>query len=141
MTDTTDERRITYCCGVCNRPVRPGTGCIWVSSADRSRYRDAYAIRNLEVDANQPSGNLTGLRVISGSALMNCPDKAPWRVNHAACDPEPDDNGYWFDVGRADTYERLLSWTVHLVDQDWVLDETNWTDFVRKHMSAKALGV
>jgi hypothetical protein len=42
------------------------------------------------------------------SSFLALPDSAEWHVHHEACD-DTDDDGYWFDVGRADTHEKLLS--------------------------------
>lgn len=131
--------KIVYRCEKCSKPVRGDTGYIWVSEDERDRYRTDFAIWNLEVDANQPADRPGDIRIISGTAWATCPEPARWRVHHERCDPDPDDKSYWIEVGRADTHERLLSWMCHLVEKVWVLEETDWTDFVRAHLSDAAL--
>ena len=41
-----------------------------------------------------------------------------FRACHQSCDLD-ERQGYWFDTARADTFEKWVLWTLHLVEKDW----------------------
>lgn len=66
-----------------------------------------------------------------GSALFDetRPSRAEWGIYCIECGPQ--DNLYWFEVGRFDSETKVIDWTLHLLEKSW-LSNTDWTDFVRQ---------
>jgi hypothetical protein len=60
-----------------------------------------------------------------------------WERRHP---PEVSDNDYWFYAGRADTYEKLLGWTAHLLGKNWFV-HTNWSAFLYRVLNANGCAV
>jgi hypothetical protein len=122
MTTHNTVVTIEYRCDACGKPVRAKDGCIHVSSAAAYNYRrDLADWRKQHVPA--------GARLVTHTELSTSPRLAKWEVHHFDCDPRPDDNDYWFDVGRADTDEKVLSRTAHLTTKSWFAS-TNWSQFL-----------
>jgi predicted GIY-YIG superfamily endonuclease len=157
--------RITYYCNSCGNAVTKGTGYIHVSYSDMHNVREAWKALKLKKIANgdvYPDDHsdfltpgispqaaermrtgatvLNGCFMYTGAELMELPDAARWRVHHADCDPDPDGQDYHFDVARADTHEKLLSWTAHLLEKTWIQD-TNWSEFLYSKISKAAMSI
>lgn len=132
---------IQYKCDRCGRSVAKGSGYVHVS------YDDIYAAEeHMEKCKNELQVENGGQRPLGGwgvywnvSKLMEY-QPACWQVHHERCDPDPDGNDYHFDVGRADTYEKLLSWSAHLLDKSW-LRATNWGQFIGAQISPRERAV
>jgi predicted GIY-YIG superfamily endonuclease len=69
--------------------------------------------------------------------VMSAPDEGKWTVLCSRCardtgDYEPLDNvAYAIELTRADTWQKLMDWTIHLMEKDW-FRYTNWADVMRK---------
>ncbi len=120
---TTDNRamfrltgeHITWICG-CGKPISSGTGYITTDDhiADRYAHESEEFWRRRE---QAESGN--GIALTRASDIpFHAP--VPWRAWHQKCDPNPEDDAYWFDVHRADTLRKLMHWAGHLMGKTWV---------------------
>jgi hypothetical protein len=99
----------------------PGTA-MYVLYRDIARRKEQLA--QWEADTTPPNG---GMRVLSGSQLLSCPERAWWR---ACCDSHPpEESHYWFDMPA--THEGWLSKTAHLLDTrpSWAV-HTNWAEII-----------
>jgi hypothetical protein len=122
---------LLYRCNHCGQVVTGSSGYIHVSI--REAYESRTAWKSFK-DAKKESGDFAW----SGPELMSLPEPARWRIHHRKCDPTRDEDGYYFfEVGRADTYEKLLAWTAHLLSKDW-LEHTDWSQFLYGRISREA---
>jgi predicted GIY-YIG superfamily endonuclease len=157
------SNKLAYYCDSCGHVVTKGTGYIHVSYNEMNAVSDAWQKLKLKkvADGEVFAGDyeelmapgispqaaerlksgaasaIIGAFIYSGAELLALPDAARWAVHHRDCDPVPDSVDYHFDVGRADTYEKLLSWTAHLLEKDWLTD-TNWSEFLYSKLSREA---
>jgi hypothetical protein len=121
MTTGGQSRRIAWRCSICGRRIANGAGWITINSQELNTCLSA----SLAWREAHPGP------LLSGTELSELPDPAHWRVLHRRCDPEPEDNGYWFDIERARTVRQLLGWTAHLMGKSW-LEYTDWQNFIAK---------
>jgi hypothetical protein len=132
MTDTEGMAgiKLEYRCAACGQPVAAGTGYIHVSTREAARVQEADREWQRAQDADWEAMTRGEPHNVGNnlSSFLALPDSAQWQVHHEACD-DTDDDGYWFDVGRADTHEKLLSWTAHLMGKTWI-EYTDWPEFL-----------
>lgn len=125
------ESLISYRCRECKGLVTKSNGYIHVSLTEAERHREAW-----DQYRSERVGDF-GLVWTKLDDLEKLPEPAPWLVHHKNCDPNPGEYCYWFYVNRADTHEKLLSWTAHLLDKSW-LQDTDWADFLYSLISESA---
>lgn len=111
------SKRIKYKCEACGRTIK-GDGYLHISFADIYEAQAAWERFNSEYD-----GGVISLDDFPGG------DQARWRIHHRKCDPNPDNADHWISVGDADTYEKLLWCTAHLLSEDWIIN-TDWDSFL-----------
>jgi hypothetical protein len=113
---------LTMHCDGCDEPVVGELGYISV---------DLEAVKECEREAAQ-SNSQNGGRV-DGPNFISAPGSrlrlAPWRICHLACDPDPSNNSYSFDISRGCTERDLLVWTLSLLEKEW-LKYTDWRFFI-----------
>lgn len=113
---------IVWKCARCGRPIRPGAGYLAVSADQANAHKRAVA----EFHAEHPGGYL-----LSERERANIPPRARWGAWHSRCGPASSDNDFWIAVERANTFPRLLHWTVLLAKKPWI-NGTNWSGLMRK---------
>lgn len=112
---------VTAWCAVCGHQVLAGAGyvCVDVKVAiENERVWHEY-------EKTEPESGYIDV----GGMLEAHRDLVPWTVLHAACDPHPERDDYWFDVGRSTPLAALLDWNAHLLEKRWI-QHTNWTRFL-----------
>ncbi|RJO61139.1 MAG: hypothetical protein C4542_07165 [Dehalococcoidia bacterium] len=112
-------------CQMCGESVTTEDGMLTIARDDIDRFRNAVAAHGLKyaVELEIPPDP----KKIHWSDF---PKNAPWHWGHRNCLTE---GFYSIPYGRFDTIEKVLSWTLHLMENhDW-LDDTNWTVAVRAH--------
>ena len=68
--------------------------------------------------------------------IMSAPEEGRWtvlcqRCSRKAGDNEPLDNAaYAIELNRADTWQKLMDWTIHLMEKNW-FPYTNWSQIMR----------
>ncbi len=112
---------IEWRCDRCDEPVADGEGAIFVWDQDVNARKVAYE----EWVKTQPRGWRVN--------ISSCPSLAAWQTLHHDCDFYGR-SSYWFDVARARTLEQVLDWTLHLAAKGWVIEHTDWIQFVRRHV-------
>jgi predicted GIY-YIG superfamily endonuclease len=125
---------IEYRCGACGQIISKDTGYVHVRSRDIARAKEARQDFNNAWHAHPVSEH--GVRIVRDSALPRI-KPARWLVHHEECDPDVDANRYRIEVERANTHERLVSWTAHLMSKAW-LQHTDWAVFLRSTLSPQA---
>jgi hypothetical protein len=109
-----DDDQLVFVCDACDEPVTGNTGYVHISWSDIAATEEAAG------EWKQKHPEVAGVL-----ELTEYPDRAPWRVHHADCDPRPEAGDYWFYVGRCDTWPKLTHWTAHLMEKNW-LEYTTW---------------
>lgn len=122
---------VKIACDQCKQPIKPGTGYIHVDK------HDAWRVEKQHHQADRKLAELKGT-YISAAEIPDYELRTPWEAHHQACDPHPSRDDYWFDVSRANSHAKLLSWTAHLMDKTW-LPYTQWATFVRRHLTREDL--
>lgn len=110
-------------CDACNRPIAHdgnGPGHLWIDHEVVSKVE--RLVREWRA-RRSPDG------VMTMDELMSMPDVAPWRIHHAACDPEPEANSYVIELHRLQNGRQLLAWTAHLIGKQWVRS-TDWLQLI-----------
>lgn len=124
------EVKIELLCYGCKKQVglKAGDAVVHVHLAEADAYRTARQ----EWDAAHPADHGW-----SWEALETLPDRARWAIHCNDCNPHWNEDRteacagcYWFDATRADSAERLLAWTAHLMGKRWFRC-TRWGDFIR----------
>jgi hypothetical protein len=126
--------RLLAICMDCEEEITPGMGALHILE------REALAVMRYEMGQGRPDSPLV---LLTRSDLLAGPDPVAWQVHCDWCNPhrhpETDDicpSCYAIDVGRCDTWPRLVEWTAHLMEKDWVAAGTNWLSFIRAVASA-----
>jgi hypothetical protein len=101
-------------CDGCGKPA--DNGYLYVTYAAIHEYE----VQKSEWDAAHPPG-----QALSLTGLFDHPEPARWWLMHRRCDPQPDADSYWIDLERINTWERLVHWTAHLMEKNW-LASTDW---------------
>lgn len=118
---TTTGTTIEWNCSVCGKAVDDGAGYLTIDIDEVNKVEDARR----EWDAAHP-------RDFSVDELLaEYPRDAGWLVFHGDCDPEPDRQSYWFDVGRIRSPWDVVAWTAHLMEKSW-LPATSWDSLIGK---------
>jgi hypothetical protein len=120
----TGTRQLVWTCAGCGQPITDGTGYVHIDLAAVGATRRAVA--KWKTDHEGPDRPI----VMSLAEYRDYPSRARWLTHHAACDPSPDSEDYWFDVARAATHAQLLDWTAHLMGKIW-LEHTDWANLIR----------
>lgn len=119
--------KIELLCFGCKKRVglKPGDAVVHVRLADADAYGEA-----IKAWMAAHSGS------ISGDAWNTIPRKPGWAIHCNDCNPHWNQDRteacvgcYWFDATRANSVERLLGWTAHLMEKRW-LGWTRWDDFI-----------
>lgn len=104
---------IRWACDGCGREIAPGQGYIYVNDRDIETYERALRERE-----TQRVGK--GCITVTLADLADGPHVARWHVYHGSCDPEPEESGYWIDVGHWATASAGFDWAAHLVAKSWI---------------------
>lgn len=112
-------------CEICEKPAKIPESVLSVKYVDMSIYAEAMAVWR----ENHFGKKREGIDVVVLSDLNDLPSQAHWRWGHKSC--IPDDGDYWFDAVRFDTAEKMLSWTAHLMEKNW-LSDTDWDQTIRR---------
>lgn len=119
----------TWRCDVCDNPIQPKRGYI---HADQPR-----AYRAMKADSERPRRPAypgSSISVPVSETLLEGIEYdvgASWEVHHRACDPNPKRSDYWMGIDQWNTWEGIFDSIAHLITKDWVVDYTNFDDFVR----------
>jgi len=108
--------RVTWLCAACGEPVRARTGYLTLDQRVAWVRERAWVEYKRQCILDNPSNELR-VRAVSE---MPSEKVARWDAWHRNCDPRPDSADYWFAVERADTVGKLLHWTAHLAEKEWV---------------------
>ena len=115
------DDRIIWMCSICDKPIEDGEGYVVVNEGDATRAEEEKRSWDTEHD-----------RAMTFDEMSERPEQVAWRVLHAACDSEPDEQEvYQLDVERIRTAWDALSWTSHLIGKPW-LSATNWSSLIRR---------
>ena len=116
----------TWKCDGCGKPVAAGKGYIEVDAGAAMKSMEESKAHSAELHLRFAGRPMPASEIIIPTIVL-------WQVYHAACDPDPDEEGshyyYHFDVGRCRTLAELLHWNAHLHGKVW-LDYTNWDRFI-----------
>jgi predicted GIY-YIG superfamily endonuclease len=110
-------------CVTCAEWIEDKAGYLTVNEKDVR----AYEVGRDELDARITAAQKTWQPVSLEWYLDN--PVVRWMPYHRACDPDPDDSGYWVGVERLRTHSQMLSWTAHLMSKTW-LDCTDWEQVI-----------
>jgi hypothetical protein len=121
--------RITWLCNVCGQPIKAKTGYL---TADWGRALQQYwdAKKRDRQRWNETEARGERFVAFNVSELLDAPGPVSWQALHRDCDPDPERDDYWFGVERADTLAKVMNWTAHLMEKNW-LPETNWRHLLR----------
>lgn len=116
-----------WVCKVCGRPIRSRTGYVVItdaehggwpkrsSSVDLELTDDAIAKRrDIGLPTEKPFGTVR-LGEVAFSAL-----RIAFAAYHQKCDPNPEEDSYWFGVEDASTLESYMRWVIKLCDKKWM---------------------
>lgn len=131
-------------CDECGIHINDGDGYLEIPSSEKHRWqREHWLWRE-----KYPNGVYVGAtdamadRIVSWPAMFDKPEPMEWRAVHRGCDAEADTTYYHFDVERCRTAYDLLEWTAHLSEKEWVIESTDWFEFIRRvarqHKTARA---
>ena len=130
MTTKTDL--LVWTCEACDEPIADEDGYVHVNRCTARQVGLAHDEVEKARAAAGPRKLVEGCRW-----PLALPDRARWQIHHRACDPEPEADDYWFDVGRARTHAKLLSWTAHLMGKVW-FEHTDWGSLIRSKAGVSA---
>lgn len=128
-----DRGRLAFACDACGDRVTGDAGYVHISMNRVGAVEQAVAAWETEHSpppTGDPVKDLMG-RMLDRDDLMAYPSPARWRVHHESCDPEPEVGPYKISVSRIDTWPKLVHWTAHLMEKNW-LQHTDWSDILRK---------
>jgi hypothetical protein len=111
-------------CEVCGKPVSTEDGILAVSMQEIQEYRRRHAEWEQE-----HHWDAEGSVVLSSGSLFDLPEWVKWHHGHMTCLPE---YSYTIPYTRFDTIRKALSWTLHLMEKNW-LPCTDWRAAVRAH--------
>ncbi|MDX3229410.1 hypothetical protein [Streptomyces sp. ME19-01-6] len=115
-------------CDACKTSIADDDGYLWIDNDAVNKASRAYA--DWERQHTVKEGPLEGGVMYGAGALFDLPDDVPWQAHHAACDPNPDANGYPIPAEKLRTWGALLDWTAHLMEKSW-LAQTDWAQLLR----------
>ena len=108
-----------WTCTKCGKPVRKGTGYITVADAEHGGY-PRKATEDGHLKLKPAADNPTPLDKLGAHALADLfRVEIAFDVQHAACDPKPEGNEYWFGVEEATTLSSWMRWVTHLCGKSW----------------------
>jgi len=113
--------RLEWACQLCGGLIKDGDG--YVELPNRERTRHARETSEWEAEHPWPA---SGFRCLPVSELEKLPREPHWWAIHRGCDPRPEEDGYWFDVGRIRSLAEVIDWTAHLMEKNW-FHETDWS--------------
>ncbi|WP_146060283.1 hypothetical protein [Amycolatopsis sp. CA-128772] len=132
-------------CFGCEKDVPPGKGVVHISHREVNRVLEAQDAANKRQAERAEAEGRTGLaaKMLTMGDLRDEPEEARWQVHCDDCNPHDDDcdNCYWFYVERCSTWAQLADWTAHLSEKDWVLQATNWMQFIRQTAHGAKVGL
>lgn len=110
---------LEYICGTCGTRIADGDGVIRVQFGALSDYRQALTAFQEERGPSRPA---------SIADFLARPRLVPWQILHLVCRPQGED-GYEIDIEQVRTWRKLLEWTAHLMEKNW-LGSTNWATLI-----------
>lgn len=142
----THQRVLTLPCDVCGKSVVGASGYVTVSYQEISRVEERIREwdtrrrerRERELQERPACADAAALieSVMTGTELLDYPDAARWHIYHRDCDPDPDEQGYWWSVERCCTYRDLILRTAHVMGKSW-LEHTDWDRFLYRVVAAQ----
>ena len=132
------ESRPKWRCHGCGTEIVGVGAAMFLSRDERMR---ADACRQWWEQYEYETYNDSSWQPIDLDRIMSAPDEGAWTSLCATCIRENggiellDNSSYFFDISRANTWQRLMSWTVHLMEKKW-FNYTNWRYFMI-HLGAK----
>ena len=111
-------------CQICGKNVTTAKGVITIYREDIHQYEKLYS----EWETKHPKDK-NGSRVLSSADLSELPHFVSWHWGHSKC---LKDGMYEITYDRFDTTGKALSWTVHMMEKNW-LSSTNWRTMVHAH--------
>lgn len=139
-TPTRPGHNLRAVCFECREDVPARGGVIHVLQREVSQFeRDLIAARERRVArAGAEDRPDIEAETYTWANLMDLPSRVGWQVHCDACNPHTDpgtgtacEGCYWFGVERCATWAQLVDWTAHLAEKGWVLEATNWMEFIR----------
>lgn len=106
-------------CQVCDKVVGPSGAYLYVRTHDAQEAEEA--IEEWHRQHPGPAYRMT--------EFFDFPSRAPWRVVHDQCEPEPEAAIYDIDIAQFQTYRDVLKWTAHLMGKTW-FRFTNWESVI-----------
>lgn len=114
-------------CQTCGKLIKPGMGYLWLHTEELK----AAIAWGEEQEKERSKERRPGApwKVICADDIPE-PVIARWKVQHAKCDTQPDEECYWIPVERMTTAVDVLERTVHLMEKTW-FHCTNWNSVLR----------
>jgi len=111
-------------CQICGKAVSTSQGVLTIYKKEL----DQYTKRHQEWEEKHPFDD-AGSRVLNVVEFRDLPHLVDWHWGHSGCLA---DGMYWIEYNRFDTITKALSWTLHLMEKNW-LGFTDWEGAVRAH--------
>ena len=109
-------------CQVCGKPVSTEEGVLTMYGKELAQFKEEKAAW----EKRHPFDD-TGVR--EALNVFDFPDAVDWHWGHDRCLSE---GSYEIPYSRFDTPLKALSWTLHLMEKNWIRF-TNWEGAVRVH--------
>lgn len=105
-------------CDVCGKQVQLKDGILSISFREVREVQEAH--ERFKRDHTNP--------VFHVSDLLTLPERVHWKWHHSKCNGQ---SSYWIDACRFDTVEKVLQWTIHLMDKTW-FQLTDWREVIHR---------
>lgn len=112
-------------CQYCGKSVSTAQGVLVVYGHEISEYEKLFK----EWGKSYPRTE-TGSRLITSRELADLPHMVDWHWGHSDC--VQDGVMYEITYDRFDNVEKVLNWTLHLMEKNW-LEHTRWREAVLAH--------
>lgn len=109
-----------WICQTCKKPIAPNEGMIEIVNGNTSLGEvGAFPIEPTPEDP--PFSGSIAEKVEEMRLKMVAGPNIVLQVYHQdTCDPNPDNEGYWFETSRAPTLEQWCGWVLHLGPKTWL---------------------
>jgi predicted GIY-YIG superfamily endonuclease len=134
-TNSVDKKAPRFTCRYC-RNLCSGRGSFVHLPAIERRQADICAEYWWQLDHRTQDSRIPGFQILTGKELLDAPDKGRWVAICSVCLRRKDDardsmdsSTYEIELNRADTWQKVTAWTIHLMGKNW-FSFTNWCDVI-----------